>query len=130
MRRKQKKKGKKAFFIPRTRKGSKKFFNPRGKITFEDNEDIQDFIRRVTINKTICFGESETALKFIYENLSNDIKEEVSKAPLLLNEQKMFEWELESDKAYDFEFYFPKFNPANLRPRVQELKLRARSRKK
>ena len=107
MRRKQKKKGKKAFFIPRTRKGSKKFFNPRGKITFEDNEDIQDFIRRVTINKTICFGESETALKFIYENLSNDIKEEVSKAPLLLNEQKMFEWELESDKAYDFEFYFP-----------------------
>ena len=50
----------------------------------------------------ISFGESETTLRDMYENLSKGIKEEVSKVPLLLNEQKMFEWEIESDKAYDF----------------------------
>ena len=50
----------------------------------------------------------------MYDGLSKEIKNQVSKMPLLLNEQKVFEWDLKVDEAFDFEFYFNSDNPSNI----------------
>ena len=61
-------------------------------------------------------------LRTIYDGLTKEIKDEVSKVPLLLNEQKVFEWDLDSDKAFDFEFYFSSGNPSNIASRLSKLR--------
>ena len=58
----------------------------------------------------------------MYHGLTKEIKDEVSKVPLLLNEQKMFEWDLDLDKAFDFEFYFSSGNPSSIFERLSKLK--------
>ena len=61
-------------------------------------------------------------LRTIYHGLTKEIKDEVSKVPLLLNEQKAFEWDLDLDKAFDFEFYLSSGNPSNLASRLNKLR--------
>ena len=58
----------------------------------------------------------------MYSGLTKEIREGVSKVPLLLNEQKVFEWDLDLDKAFDFELYFSSGNPSNISHRLSKLK--------
>ena len=66
--------------------------------------------------------ESRFTLKAVYHDLTKEIRDEISKVPLLLNEQKVFEWDLHTDEAFDFEFYFTPGNPSNIAERLSKLK--------
>ena len=83
---------------------------------------IFDFINQVAKASPEDASQGGFSLNTIYHQITKEIKDEISKVPLFLKEQKMFEWNLEADAAYDFEFYFPEENPSSINQRLHRLK--------
>ena len=81
-----------------------------------------DILKIINKGKGESENESKLTLRAIYHDLTKEIKDEISKVPLLLNEKKVFEWDLDADEAFDFEFYFSSGNPSNISHRLSKLK--------
>ena len=47
-------------------------------------------------------------------DLNARLEEETNKIEKILKNEKFFEWAVECDEAFNFEYYFPKHNPSNL----------------
>lgn len=66
-------------------------------------------------------GKREKRNNTIFVDFTNRLEAETNKIEKILKNEKFFEWGVECDEAFNFEYYFPKYNPSNLCNRKMNL---------